>query len=77
MIDKNNLKFNAYVHELSQPQLEVYGRQTKNVTIKYFNEYGSTKVIKSLVFPKIYLNYEDYKKYPRSYMTFTSISIDM
>lgn len=77
LIDKNNYKFNAYVHELAQPQLEVFGKQTKNVSIKYFNEYGSTKVIKSIVFPEIYLNYEEYKKYPNSYRAFTSISIDL
>ena len=77
LIDKNNYKYNAYVHELAQSQLEVFGKQTKNVSIKYFNEYGSTKVIESIVFPEIYLNYEEYKKYPNSYMAFTSISIDM
>ena len=36
-----------------------------------------TKVIKSLSFPRIYLNYEEYKKYPKSYTGFTSIVIDM
>ena len=77
LIDKNNLKFNAYVYELAQPQLEVFGNQNKQVTIKYFNEHGSTKVIKSLVFPRIYLNYEEYKKYPKSYTGFASAVIDM
>ncbi len=60
LIDKNNLKYNAYVHELAESQMEILGKQVKNITIKYFSEYVSTKKIESLVFPKICLNYELY-----------------
>ena len=63
LVDKNNLKYNAYVHELSYPQMEILGKQVKTITIKYFSEYSSTKRLKSLVFPKVYLNYELYNNF--------------
>ena len=63
LVDKNNLKYNAYIHELSYPQMEILGKQVKTITIKYFSEYSSTKRLKSLVFPKVYLNYELYNNF--------------
>ena len=55
LIDKNELKYNAYVHEIPQTLLEILGKQEKIIQIKYFTEYSSSRKIKRLVFPKIYL----------------------
>ena len=54
LIDKNGLKYNAYVHEIPQTLLEILGKQEKTIQIKYFSEYSSSRKLKKLVFPKIY-----------------------
>lgn len=59
LVDKNEIKYNAYEHEIPQTLLEVYGKQSKTIQIKYFNEYSSNRKIKKLVFPKMYITYED------------------
>ena len=79
LVDKNNLKYNAYVHELSDTQMEVLGTQTKRITIKYFSEYSSTKQLKSLVFPKVYLNYELYNNFENknNYTDYANIAFEL
>ena len=79
LVDKNNLKYNAYVHELSEPQMEILEKQVKNITIKYFSEYSSVKKIKSLVFPKVNLNYELYKllENKNNYSNYVNISFEL
>ena len=79
LVDKNNLKYNAYVHELSNTQMEVLGTQTKRITIKYFSEYSSTKQLKSLVFPKVYLNYELYNNFENknNYTDYANIAFEL
>lgn len=55
--DENGNQYTAYIHELSEEQLTITPRETKEITIKYYNKYGSTKNIKNIVFNKIILNY--------------------
>lgn len=79
LVDKNDLKYNAYVHELVEPQMEILGKQIKNITIKYFSEYSSTKHLKALVFPKIYLNYELYNNFENknNYSDYANITFEL
>lgn len=79
LVDKNNLRYNAAATELSKAQLTVLGQQTKNLQIKYYNPYVSTKVIRRLVFPKIYMNYEAYETYQNqnNYKNYAIIQIDV
>ena len=63
LLGKNNLKYNAYVHEFAQSMLELYGYQEKTIQIKYFKEQSSSVEIERLVFPKIYLHYEAYQNF--------------
>ena len=79
LVDKNDLKYNAYVHELAEPQMEILGKQIKNITIKYFSEYSSTKHLKALVFPKIYLNYELYNNFKNknNYSDYANITFEL
>ena len=58
LIDQNELQYRAYTNELSQPQITFTAKQTKNVQIKYFNQYSSSRRITALVFQKIVLNYD-------------------
>lgn len=78
LVDKNGLKYNAYVHEIPQTLLEVLGKQQKTIQIKYFSEYSSTREIKNLVFPKIYLSYHSYANYENknNFMGYANITFE-
>ena len=57
--DENGNEYTAYIHELSEAQLTVTPGESKEITIKYYNRYGSTKNISRVVFNKIILNYNE------------------
>lgn len=57
LLDDSNFRCEAYVHELTQTQLDIYGKQEKTIQIKYFNDFNSNVYIKKLVFPKVYSYY--------------------
>ena len=57
--DENGNQYTAYIHELSESQLTITPGETKEVTIKYYSRYGSTKNITQVVFNKIILNYNE------------------
>ena len=54
--DENGNQYTAYIHELSEAQLTITPGETKEITIKYYSRYGSTKNITQVVFNKIILN---------------------
>ena len=60
--DKNDLKYYAYLHELSESQLLVRRGEEKIIKIKYYNKYQSGREIYSIGFSKVVINYESYKK---------------
>lgn len=57
--DENGNQYTAYIHELSEAQLTITPGETKEITIKYYSRYGSTKNITQVVFNKIILNYNE------------------
>lgn len=57
--DENENQYNAYIQELSEAQLTVTPGETKELTIKYYNRYGTTKKISKIVFNKVILNYNE------------------
>ena len=57
--DENGNQYNAYIQELSEAQLTVTPGETKELTIKYYNRYGTTKKISKIVFNKVILNYNE------------------
>lgn len=61
--DKNGKNFSAYTHELSDEQLTVRARQSKEIEIKYYSKYNSDKVINKIVFSRVILDNELYKEY--------------
>ena len=77
LLDKNNLKYNAYIHEIPQVQLVLSEKQTKNIKMKYFNQYSSTRKINSIVFPRIILDYNLYKERGQGYNNYTQINISL
>ena len=77
--DKNNIKYSVDFTRLTEGQLTILPLQTKELKIKYFNPYISTKVIKRLVFPKVFLNYDEYTAYNNkaNYTKYGTIYIDL
>ena len=55
--DKNGNQYNSYLHELSEEQLTITPGETKEISIKYYSKYGSTKEIDKIVFSNIITNY--------------------
>lgn len=53
--DDNGVKYPYYNHELTTPMITVSAGQTKEITIKFFSSYVSTKKIRKIVFSNIML----------------------
>lgn len=58
--DKKEVKYKYYSHELTIQQLKLVSKETKQVKIKFFNKYSSTKRITKAVFSNLILDYEEY-----------------
>lgn len=77
--DKNNLKYYAYTHELSEAQLLVKRGEEKIIKVKYYNKYQSGREIYSIGFSKVVINYESYKKLKDAslYNDYNEFTIDL
>lgn len=58
--DDNGVQYSAYTHELSEAQLTISPRETRELKIKYYCRYGSEKRIDKLVFSRMILDNETY-----------------
>ncbi len=59
--DGNELKYNAYTHEIAQASLKIGLKETRHLKIKYYNKYSSNKQIQKVIFSKVILNYNAYE----------------
>lgn len=77
--DKNNIKYNSYIHELSEGQMKILSRETRKISIKYHNKYSSNKKIANIVFSNIILDYNEYLKTENTsdYTNYGIIQIDL
>lgn len=57
--DTNGTKYTAYSHELSHDNLLVDEGNQKQITIKYYSKFSSTKRIRNIVFSGFILDYND------------------
>lgn len=57
--DSNEVQYSSYSHELTEPMLKVSSGHTKELTIKFYSSYISTKSIKYIVFSDLSLIYGD------------------
>ena len=57
--DSKEVQYSSYSHELTEPMLTVSSGQTKEVTIKFYSSYVSTKKIESIVFSDLILSLYD------------------
>ena len=48
--DSKEVCYSSYSHELTEPMLTIPSGQTKEVTIKFYSSYGSTKKIEYIIF---------------------------
>ena len=55
--DKNNVKYFAYTHELSESQLLIEPGEESKLRIKYYSKSISEKKIKNIVFSRVIVNY--------------------
>lgn len=51
--DSNGMKYSYYSHELTNPMITINPGETKEVTIKFYSSYVSTKEINYIVFSNI------------------------
>ena len=58
--DKNEVNYSAYTHEISQNELKINSFGKKQIKIKYYDKYRSTKEINKIVFSKLILDYDKY-----------------
>lgn len=56
--DSKGVSYSSYSHELTEPMLTVLAGQTKEITIKFYSTYVSTKDIKYMVFSDVSLQNE-------------------
>ena len=57
VLDGSNVKHSAYTHELSKTQLIIDANTKKQLEIKYYSKYTSTRKIEEIAFTKVVLNY--------------------
>lgn len=62
LLDKNNAKYYFFNNEVLKNKLVVQSKYTNKLKIKFASTYSSIKKIKSIIFSKFVLNYDDYKK---------------
>jgi len=62
LLDNNNMKYYSYSHEILENKLIIQSKFKNKLQIKFTNSYSSSRNMKSLVFSKFILNYDEYKK---------------
>lgn len=60
--DKNGVKYTSYSHELIENTMIVQSNHTRNLKIKFSNQYSTNRKIESMVFENLILNYDEYLK---------------
>lgn len=61
--DENGVEYSAYTHEISDAELEIPSGQTREIEIKYYNKYISSRQIEKIVFSRIVLKYNIGERY--------------
>ncbi len=76
--DENELKYEAYIHEITEEELTISPKQTKEIEIKFYNNYSSTGTITSINFSRIILNYNSFNTINEGkYNNYVSLKIDL
>ena len=50
--DQNEVRYNPYVHEITEDMMVVENGNTKTIDIKYYSRFSSTKNIRRMVFSR-------------------------
>lgn len=59
ILDSNNVKYTAYTNEIPDSRLIVYKNDKRNLRIKYYSRFTTSKKIERVVFSDIILDYTD------------------
>lgn len=76
--DANGIQYNAYSQELTEPELTFTKGETKEITVKYYNRYGTEKDITKIGFLRITPNFttDNSVNYNNSQIKTLEIDID-
>lgn len=61
--DENDIKYYAYMNELSEADMRAFPGETKKVKIKYYSKYSSAKKITDIIFSEIALGGNEVAKF--------------
>lgn len=75
--DDKEIKYEPYMNELSKADLQIMPYETRKLTMKYYNKYVSSKIIKNIVFKRIILDYERYAIPGDYYYNYGIINIEI
>ena len=74
LTDENGLMYKGRMNEIAQSNLIIRAKETKTIRINYFNEFSSTRKIKSLTFSEIVT---DYAEGITQYLDYYKITFDL
>ena len=79
LLDTNNLKEYANTGEIIYTNLQLASGASKTYTFKFSNTYSNTRVMKSLIFEKVIMDYDEYNKTndKRSYSNFIKLVVNV
>ncbi len=60
LYDTNNVKYDAFLNEISEQQLEIRDKYKTNISIKYNKIYNPERTLIGIVFSDIVTNYDNY-----------------
>ena len=60
--DENNIRFEAFLNEISDSDLEIESGKTKTLNIKFSRSYNPERSIRGIAFCDVVLNYDNYIK---------------
>lgn len=59
--DENDIQYTAYTHEITDAQKTIYPNEERELSIRYYSEYQSDKVITDIVFSRVIMDYGAYQ----------------
>lgn len=79
LLDSKGMKYYFYNNEIINNRLLIKSKFSSNLQIKFSNSYSSSRNIKSIVFSKVILNYEEYSNLEdkSQYKDFTEYKVNI
>ena len=59
--DENDIQYPAYTHEITDAQKTIYPNEERELSIRYYSQYQSDKMITNIVFSRVIMDYGPYQ----------------